>query len=50
MTNQSTTQAHPNCIRWPHMPPHCGCPAVAPATPVLPLALSPLAVAPGVSK
>uniref|UniRef100_A0AAU7GZG8 Uncharacterized protein n=1 Tax=Streptomyces phage Geonosis TaxID=3158856 RepID=A0AAU7GZG8_9CAUD len=16
-----------NCLRWPHMPPHCGCPA-----------------------
>jgi hypothetical protein len=24
---QEELPAHPNCQRWPHMPPHCGCPA-----------------------
>ena len=23
----ASAAANPNCQRWPHMPPHCGCPA-----------------------
>lgn len=28
---EATATATGNCVRWPHNPPHCGCPAAAPA-------------------